>query len=178
MPSPFPGMDPYIEDPEIWSDFHGGMANEIRGELNRILQPRYVARLTPRVTYEIVEIAERREVRPDVGVPQPRTPAGQTAGTAAAVTAAPVESLVQMELPLRLYTVEVRETGTLRLVTAIEILSPVNKRPGHEAYQDYLRKRRELLRSRRAGQLDAGDLQVLGGDADGPARSSSWQARR
>jgi hypothetical protein len=65
----------------------------------------------------------------------------------AVVTAAPVESLVQMELPLRLFTVEVRETGALRLVTAIEILSPVNKRPSHEAYHEYLRKRRELLHS-------------------------------
>jgi len=52
-----------------------------------------------------------------------------------------------MELPLRLYTVEVRETGTLRLVTAIEVLSPVNKRSSHEAYHDYLRKRRQLLHS-------------------------------
>ena len=22
MPSPFPGMDPYLEDPAYWSDFH------------------------------------------------------------------------------------------------------------------------------------------------------------
>jgi hypothetical protein len=58
-----------------------------------------------------------------------------------------VESLVAMELPLRLFTVEVREIGTLRLVTAIEILSPVNKRAGHEAHDEYLRKRRGLLGS-------------------------------
>lgn len=32
-------------------------------------------------------------------------------------------------------------------MTAIEILSPVNKQPSHEAYGDYLRKRRDLLRS-------------------------------
>ena len=35
----------------------------------------------------------------------------------------------------------------MELVTAIEILSPVNKRPGHDAQRDYERKRRELLRS-------------------------------
>src|SRR5712691_5875966 len=104
MPSPLPGMDPYIEAPDIWSDFHGDVAAEMRAELNRVLQPRYVARLTPHVTYE-------------------------------------------MDVPLRLYTVEVRETDTMRLVTAIEILSPVNKRPSHEAYHDYRRKRRALLRS-------------------------------
>ena len=22
MPSPFPGMDPYLEDPSVWMDFH------------------------------------------------------------------------------------------------------------------------------------------------------------
>ena len=37
--------------------------------------------------------------------------------------------------------------ATSELVTAIEILSPVNKRPGHEAYRDYHRKRRALVRS-------------------------------
>ena len=62
MPPPFPGMDPYIEDPEVWSDFHGGLANEIRGELNSMIQPRYVARLTRHVTYEIIEIAEMETV--------------------------------------------------------------------------------------------------------------------
>ncbi len=147
MPSPFPGMDPYVEHPEVWSDFHGGLAYEIRTELNRWIQPRYVARLTPRVTYEVVEIDETRSVRPDVGVRQPRPPVEQAGGVVAVISAAPVESLVVMEVPLRLLTVEVRETGTLRLVTAIEILSPVNKQPGHEAHEEYLRKRRGLLRS-------------------------------
>jgi hypothetical protein len=56
---------------EIWSDFHGDLAAKTRGELNRLLDPRYVAKLTPRVTYEIIEIAERRDIRPDVGVWQP-----------------------------------------------------------------------------------------------------------
>lgn len=146
MPSPFPGMDPYIEDPEIWSDFHAGLAEEIRASLNRVLQPRYVARLAPRVTYEVVEVGERHSIRPDVGIWQPQPPRGETQSVAL-ITAAPVESVVEMEVPLRLYTVEVREVGSWRLVTAIEILSPVNKRPGHEAYEEYRRKRRALLRS-------------------------------
>ena len=37
MSSPFPGMDPYIEDPEVWSDFHGGLADEMRAQLNSVL---------------------------------------------------------------------------------------------------------------------------------------------
>ena len=148
MPSPFPGMDPYIEHPEVWSDFHGGLAYEIRSELNTMIQPRYVARLVPRVTYEVLEIEESRNVRADVAVWRSRpTAEASTRGSGAAIAPAPVESLVAMEVPLRLYEVEVRETGTLRLVAAIEILSPVNKQPGHEARDEYLRKRRELLRS-------------------------------
>ncbi len=107
MPSPFLGMDPYIEDPEVWSDFHGGLAAEIRQGLNQSLRPRYVARMTPYVTYE---------------------------------------SLKQ-DIPLRLYTVEIHATETLELVTAIEILSPANKKRGAQAFDDYLRKRRDLFRS-------------------------------
>lgn len=147
MPSPFPGMDPYIEDPEVWSDFHGGLADEIRARLNGLIQPRYVARLTPYVTYEIIEIADTRSIRPDVGIWERRPPGKTLREAAVAATPAPAESVVPLEFPLRLYTVEVRQAGTMLLVTAIEILSPVNKRPGHEARQDYLRKRRELLRS-------------------------------
>jgi len=148
MPSPFPGMDPYIEHPEVWSDFHGDLAAEIRADLNKTIQPRYVARLVPRVTYEIVEIEKPRNVRPDVGVWHPRSGLEREAGGQAAVlTPAPVQNMIAMELPLRLFTVEILEAGTLQLVTAIEILSPVNKQPGRDAHDEYLRKRRELLRS-------------------------------
>ena len=147
MPSPFPGMDPYIEDPEVWSDFHGGLAAEIRTALNHQIQPRYVARMTPRTTYEVVEIAEKRRVYPDVGVWHHEPSQARDAMAVYTISPAPVESAVELELSLELYTVEIREVGTLRLVTAIEILSPVNKRPGHDAYDEYLQKRRDLLRS-------------------------------
>jgi hypothetical protein len=100
-------MDPYIEHPEVWSDFHGDLAAEIRAELNRVIQPRYVGRLMPRMTYEVVEIGEMRGVGPDVGVWQPRPASEQAGGVVAVISAAPVESLVAMELPLRLFTVEV-----------------------------------------------------------------------
>lgn len=147
MPSPFPGMDPYIEHAEIWADFHNNLAPEIQGQLNRVIRPRYVARLIPRVTYEVVEVAQTRGVRPDLGVWQPQPPRGEVATAAVAIPPAPVESQVALEFPLQLVMVEIHTTDTLELVTAIEILSPVNKRPGHEAYQEYQRKRRELLRS-------------------------------
>ena len=33
MPSPFPGVDPYIESPALWSDFHNNLASEIQAHL-------------------------------------------------------------------------------------------------------------------------------------------------
>jgi hypothetical protein len=147
MPSPFPGMDPYIESPALWSDFHNDLASEIRAHLNRHIQPRYFARLTPYVTYEVVEIGQASGIRPDIGVwhldPVPATSTTST-GT---IPAAPVESLVALEIPLRLHRVEIRTTAQQQLVTVIEILSPVNKRPGHQAHLAYHRKRRNLLHS-------------------------------
>jgi hypothetical protein len=139
-------MDSYIEDPEIWSDFHINIACEIRAQLNQTIQPDYVARLIPRKTYEMIELT-KKGVQLDIDIWQPQPPRGPVAEAVAEMPPAPVVSTIKMEAPLRLVNVEVRKTGTLELVTAIEILSPVNKQPSHEAYLDYLRKRRELLRS-------------------------------
>ena len=55
MPSPFPGMDPYLEDPAIWPDFHDALAGEIRNALNGALPPPYYARLEMRPEIGIVE---------------------------------------------------------------------------------------------------------------------------
>ncbi len=155
MPSPFPGMDPYIEAPELWSDFHTNLASEIQSQLNQQVQPGYFARLTPYVTYEVVEIGKTRGIRPDVTVsqPQPPLPSGGVVGTAT-ITPPPVTSMVALEFPLRLYEVEVRSAVDEKLVTLIEILSPVNKRPGHEAFEDYQRKRREIMRLRAVHLLE------------------------
>ena len=114
--------------------------------MNTIIQPKYVARLETRVTYEIIEIAEIRGIRPDVGIYESELiPFGES--SAVVITPAPVQSVVPLEIPLKLLSIEIRLVDMMQLITAIEILSPVNKRPAHEAYQSYLRKRRELLRS-------------------------------
>jgi hypothetical protein len=52
-----------------------------------------------------------------------------------------------LELPVKEQSIEIREAGAGTLVTVIEILSPVNKRPGHEAFEAYRRKRRDFLRT-------------------------------
>lgn len=150
MPSPFPGMDPYIEQPALWSDFHSNLASEVQARLNQRIQPLYFARLTAYVTYEVVEVmgvAKRHGIRPDVSVWQPQPPKGELSAGLATITPALATSRIPLELPLDLYSVEIRTTDLQQLITIIEILSPVNKRPGHEAYLDYQRKRRDLFRS-------------------------------
>jgi hypothetical protein len=145
MPSPFPGMDPYLEAPEIWEDFHASLAREIRDQLAPRLQPRYFAALTPRVTYEEVIIEEKRVAKPDVsGSKITETP---LSSSAIAILPAPMVGLAVLEVPVKEQSIEIREARTGTLVTAIEILSPVNKRRGHEAYETYRRKRRDLLRA-------------------------------
>ena len=148
MLSPFPGMDPYIEQPRLWVDFHNRLADEISAQLNRQIRPDYFARLTPYTTYEVVGISQvqRRNIRPDVGVLLRERTAWATASVAV-IDKAPVESTVENEVQVDLLSVEIYHTADEVLVTAIEILSPVNKQPSHEAYTDYLRKRRELLRT-------------------------------
>lgn len=53
MPSPFPGMDPYIEQSKLWPDFHNRLADEISARLNRQIRPDYFARLIPHTIYEV-----------------------------------------------------------------------------------------------------------------------------
>src|SRR5262245_10071714 len=147
MPSPFPGMDPYIEQPRLWPDFHSDLAGEVRARLNRTIRPRYIALLASTVTYETVEIGQLRSIRPDVGVWSSSPATGSPRGGVASIAPAPAESEVPMEVSLTLHHVEIRAVGSDQLVTVIEMLSPVNKRPGHDAYVEYLRKRRDLLKT-------------------------------
>ncbi|MBV7337878.1 DUF4058 family protein [Chloroflexi bacterium TSY] len=161
MPSPFPGMDPYIEAPNVWGDFHNSLADMIRAELNRTIQPRYVARLIPYVSYEEVAVTRPTSIRSDVGIGQPQPPVKQMAGAAIATdkitegangtsvgtAPAPIKNSVLVEVPLRQMSIEILASDSMELVTAIEILSPVNKRPSHRAYNDYLQKRSDILRS-------------------------------
>jgi len=52
MPSPFPGMDPYLEGPTHWSDFHFEYVGELRAKINQLLPEPYAARLGEHVVVE------------------------------------------------------------------------------------------------------------------------------
>lgn len=152
MPSPFPGMDPYLEAPDIWPDFHDALAAAMRGELNRTLPRPYYARLEMRPEVGVVGGEEPRRIVPDVTVVKPRDPA--TAGkTGVAILDHPRADFspsVRMRLHgelLRHRFVEIRDASRGHaLVSLIEIASPSNKRPGPDR-QAYRTKQQEILQS-------------------------------
>lgn len=141
MPSPFPGMDPYIEAADLWPDFHNDLASAMREQLNQRIRPRYVARLVPRTWYEALEIDRYERYFPDVAIAERPTPHAEPVTAGVNIAPAPVET------PLQLLRVEVLIARTAQLVTVIEILSPSNKRTGSQAFDAYRRKRTDLLAS-------------------------------
>jgi hypothetical protein len=138
-------MDPYLEGAHMWEDFHASLAREIRDQLAPQLRPRYFAALTPRVTYEEVVIEEKHVARPDVSVL--KVSDRPVSGSAVAILPAPATGLIALDVPVKEQSIEIRDAETGKLVTAIEILSPVNKRRGHDAFEEYRRKRRDLFRT-------------------------------
>ena len=151
MPSPFPGMDPYLEAPDIWPDLHEALASEMRAELNLRLPPPYYARLEVRSEVGIVDDAgTARRIVPDVAVIKPHdaptAPATATVSERRVTLSASVEVTVASEA-LRHQVVEIRDASRgHKLITLIEIVSPSNKRAGADR-RAYLRKQREVLES-------------------------------
>jgi hypothetical protein len=152
MSCPFPGMDPYLEAPEIWPDFHSGLAGEIRAQLNYRLPPPYYARLEMRPEVGIVEEAGyTRRIVPDVAVV--RRPQPEAGPESVAVFSAPrttisrsVEVTVRSESIRHAY-VEIRDPSRGHaLVTLLEIVGPSNKRRGPDR-REYLQKQSEVLES-------------------------------
>ncbi len=144
MPSPFPGMDPYLEARAIWSGFHHRLANELADRLNRHIGPKYYADVEVHTVVEDIGIAASKTVYPDVGVvePIPSVPSVSTAVAEAIVSPAPIRRMA-VTGQARLRSVRVYVTETDELITAIEILSPYNKRG--EGAAEYRRKRSALL---------------------------------
>lgn len=143
---PFPGMNPFLEAPDIWRGFHLLLAAEIVRELNPIIGPRYFAYVEIRTVFEEGIVAmSSSDIYPDAAVLE-LTPAPATSTIlSTTIPAAPVQRTAVPLEQYKLRTVEVRETKSKQLVTAIEILSPINKRgKGLEKYRE---KRWRILQS-------------------------------
>lgn len=145
MPSPFPGMDPYLERPARWHPFHTFLVAEIARELEPLLPDRYYVSIEER-TYLIVPDDPEAVRLPDVTVLSREVPAQGVQGNVAVLPPA-VEVVVPAPDMLRERYLEIRDLEQdERAITVIEVLSPSNKKPG-DGRDDYVRKRAEVLSS-------------------------------
>jgi hypothetical protein len=167
--SRFPGMDPYLEAPSLWPDFHEAFLFCIREALQPALPKKYYAQLRTREEVGIAGLSADRVIYPDVAV---RTGGPADGGSAARQpdSASACEHLVIATVePLQVGFLEVREVGTGgRLVTLIELVSPSNKRPGPDR-DAFARKQEEIFQSTthwveidllRAGKRHGGHAQL------------------
>ncbi|PDW02778.1 DUF4058 family protein [Candidatus Viridilinea mediisalina] len=144
MEPPFPGMDPYLERASLWPDVHVGLITAMRDALQPQIAPAYVAQITPYVALEQIDIAvPRRAIVPDIGLYERESP--KAAALAATIEAPSLTGTALLDIPTRYARIEIRAVNDETLVTAIELLSPVNKRPGAEGVDAYEKKRRELF---------------------------------
>ncbi|MEM8805883.1 MAG: DUF4058 family protein [Cyanobacteria bacterium P01_G01_bin.38] len=148
MPSPFPGMNPYLENPELWPEVHSRLIVAIADVLNPQLMPKYRAAIDRRV-YDLQGNETLLVGIPDVTVER-RSASDTPAQNNIAVMmppASPVKVRVPMPIEVRESYLQIKEVATGEVVTVIELLSPTNKRTGagRNAYEE---KRREVLSSR------------------------------
>ncbi len=145
-------MDPFLEG-FLWPDVHGALAVKIRQMLVPLVRPDYVVRLDISVVKDDSAEEEIGIMYPDVEILRSaekkavgRSRAtGNGTTTAVAVRPATLSIPVLPAVEVKLVSVQIRARAKDQLITAIEILSPINKRsPGLEPYRA---KRQHLMES-------------------------------
>lgn len=145
MPSPFPGMNPYLEHPALWAGIHHWLIITIAENLVPQLRPKY------RVAVEVRMYESSGESLlvgiPDVAIQRSQSVTNQTAPNVAVAepSTQPLTVTVPMPETVKQGYLEIREVATCEVVTAIELLSPVNKRSG-EGRKIYETKRLRVAR--------------------------------
>jgi hypothetical protein len=147
MPSPFPGMDPYLEG-RVWPDFHHRLITAIGDALAPQVAPAYYVAIEERVT--AIEVGTDEETRrPDAAIIPTGVPAPSSGG-GTAVAVVPEVAAATVTLPfydkVREGYLEIRDVEHHVVVTAIEVLSPTNK-VHSEGRNEYEKKRRQVLSS-------------------------------
>ena len=152
MPNPFPGMNPWLEAPDLFPDLHASFIYLMREALNAVMPPEYAA-----IGNQLVWIDDSLRREPDVSILAPPTPprhsGNGTSGhheSGGGVTTLPrLSGLLSVgedraREPWEAPYLEIRADRGQRLVTAIEILSPSNKIAGSTGRKAYLDKQEEL----------------------------------
>lgn len=154
MPSPFPGVDPFIEAQDRWHSFHTAYIAVCAELLNEHLPSDYYATVEERVLLEEAdprfadEAGALHRFGPDASIQHSAFSKVQSAAEQGAVaTAEPrviLQDVVSFDQPTQKF-IEIRGMPARDLVTTVELLSPTNKGTGSDRTA-YLAKRNDMLR--------------------------------
>lgn len=130
MPSPFPGVDPYLENPELWAEVHHRLITAIADAIAPSVRPKYRVAIEKRIYLSDVKDSDLVMI-PDVTVFSKPSSTNQSQSTATLTSPRePITVIVPIPEETREGYLEIREVGTGDVITVIEILSPKNKRAG------------------------------------------------
>jgi hypothetical protein len=146
MPTPFPGMDPYLERRGLWEQVHTGLIVEIQRFLTPLLRPHYHVAIEQRTYLALLPPDEQRVGKPDILLVSPAGGAPEAIAVVPSPTTGPVVAELPMPEEVLERYLEIRDAVTREVITVIEILSPTNKIPG-EGRTQYERKRLKVLGS-------------------------------
>ncbi|MBY0396095.1 MAG: DUF4058 family protein [Thermoleophilia bacterium] len=164
MPCPFPGMDPFLEQDDVWQDFHGRFLAAAAEAIGPQVQPDFIVKLqTHLYVRELPEEPRRFVGRADLAVASGGHPL-RDAGPGVGLAEAPATVRLPALDVVREHYIEIRDRRSRDLVCVIELLSPSNKRPGPDREQ-YLAKRRQVL----GGPAHLVEIDLLRGGVPMPA---------
>lgn len=149
MPTPFPGMDPYLERRGIWEQVHTDLIVSIRRFLTPLVRPHYHVGIEERTYLAVLPPEDQGAGIPDVFLTASHRHAGGTPMTSTRATPTDVQPVVaELPMPEEIHEryLEIRTVPEQQVITVIEILSPSNKL-GREGREQYERKRLQVLGS-------------------------------
>jgi Protein of unknown function (DUF4058) len=141
MPSPFPGMNPWLEHVDAWEDFHATFLPLAKEFLQSQLRQNYYVKVSEHLFVSEWSDEDRLVGISDVSLSKKQPSASAVAGTA--TIAAPARGRVPAMAEERVGYLEVRDGKDRQVITAIELLSPSNKRGSGR--EQYLAKRSEFI---------------------------------
>jgi hypothetical protein len=138
-------MDPYLEDPAFWRDFHHTFIGCWREAIADQLPEAYDARLDETVNLVHMEDALKK-IYPDVAVTRKRGAPRAKAASAGTLLLEPVTIPHEYLDEERQGRIEILHRPDRKLVAVLELLSPTNK--NGDGFDEYRSKRRALLKQK------------------------------
>jgi len=153
MPSPFPGMDPYLEDPGLWPDVHHRLISVASELLQDRVSPKYIVRVEERVYLSLPDDEANLQRIPDLQVilspKHSGSPLESVTSSSVAVLERPqpIEVPVEVNDPVHEARLNIISRDDRSVVAVIEVLSPSNKAVGAAGRENYMQKRQEVMDS-------------------------------